>query len=172
MAVVRPRTTEELAEVVGAVTKAGHPIIARGGGMSYTSGIVPRESGTVIVDTGAMDEVLEINTEDMYVTVQAGCTWQALSEALVGTGYRTPYWGTLSGLHATVGGGMSQNAIFWGSGRYGTAADSVLSLEVVLADGSVANIQGSTRFDNVPFLCKGSKCPERREWRKIQPVHM
>ena len=152
LAVVRPRTTEELAAIVGAVTQAGHPILARGGGMSYTSGIVPREVGTVIVDTGPMAQVLEINTEDMYVTVQAGCTWRALSEALAGSGYRTPYWGTLSGLHATVGGGMSQNAIFWGSGRYGTAADSVLSLEVVLADGSIVRTGAAAKAEAAPFF--------------------
>ena len=46
-------------------------------------------------------------------------------------------WGTLSGLKATVGGGMSQNGIFWGSTRHGSAADSCLSLEVVLADGTL-----------------------------------
>ena len=74
----------------------------------------------------------------MYVTAQAGCTWKALAEALEGSGYRTPYWGTLSGIHATVGGGASQNSIFWGSGRYGTAADSIIGLEVILADGSVS----------------------------------
>jgi len=42
LAVVRPSATEELAGVVEAVTASGHAIIARGGGMSYTSGYVTR----------------------------------------------------------------------------------------------------------------------------------
>ncbi|MEM9208656.1 MAG: FAD-binding oxidoreductase, partial [Pseudomonadota bacterium] len=152
MAVVRPNDTDALAKVVAAVTAAGHAIIARGGGMSYTSGYVPSEAGTVIVDTAPMDRVLEINAEDMYVTVQSGCTWRALHEALDGTGLRTPYWGTLSGLHATVGGSMSQNSIFWGSGRHGSAADSVVGLEVVLADGTVLKTGAGAQSNGSPFF--------------------
>ena len=152
MAVVRPASTEELAAIVKAVADAGHAVIARGGGMSYTSGYVPQEAGSVIVDTERMNRVVEINTEDMFVTVQAGCTWKALAEALEGSGYRTPYWGTLSGIHATVGGGASQNSIFWGSGRYGTAADSIVGLEVVLADGSVVATGAHAQRNGTPFF--------------------
>ena len=151
-AVVRPGSIAELAATVAAVTAAGHAVIARGGGMSYTSGYVPQEEGTVIVDTSRLNKVVEINTEDMYVTVECGCTWKALHEALEGTGYRTPYWGTLSGIHATVGGGMSQNGIFWGSGKYGTAADSVLSMEVVLADGTIVATGAAARQGGTPFF--------------------
>jgi FAD/FMN-containing dehydrogenase len=68
--------------------------------------------------------------------VQAGCTWAKLNERLSEEGVRTPYWGPLSGIRATVGGALSQGSIFLGSGRYGTAQDSVLGLEVVTADGS------------------------------------
>ncbi len=152
MAVVRPDTTGKLSEVVVRVTAAGHAIIARGGGMSYTSGYVPSEPGSVIVDTQHMNRVLEINATDMYVTVQSGCTWIDLHEALEGTGLRTPYWGTLSGLHATVGGSVSQNSIFWGSARHGSAADSVVGLEVVLADGSVIHTGAGAQKNSGPFF--------------------
>ena len=43
-------------------------------------------------------------TQDRYITVEAGCTWEKLNEALEGTGLRTGYWGPLSGINATVGG--------------------------------------------------------------------
>lgn len=152
MAVVQPSTSEELAGVVAAVTAAGHAVIARGGGMSYTSGYVPSEAGSVVVDMCRMDRVLEINADDMYVTVQCGCTWKSLHEALAGTGLRTPYWGTLSGIHATVGGGLSQNSIFWGSARHGTAADSVLSLDVVLADGTIVSTGANAQRNGSPFF--------------------
>lgn len=151
-AVVRPTDTAQLAAVVKACTDAGHAVIARGGGMSYTSGGVPQTDNTVIIDTGPMDAVLEINTEDMYVTVQPGCTWENLHKALSPHNLRTPYWGTLSGRFATVGGGASQNSIFWGSGQYGTAADSILALEVVLADGSILNTGSAAREGNSPFF--------------------
>lgn len=152
LAVVQPSDTSELARAVAAVTAAGHAVIARGGGMSYTSGYVPKEAGSVVIDMRRMDQVLEINAEDMYVTVQCGCTWQTLSEALAGTGLRTPYWGTLSGIHATVGGGMSQNSIFWGSARHGSALDSLLSLEVVLADGAVVRTGANAQRNGSPFF--------------------
>ena len=152
LAVAQPGTTEELAATVAAVTEAGHAVIPRGGGMSYTSGYVPKEADSVVVDMRRLNRVLEINTEDMYVTVQCGCTWKDLHEALDDSGFRTPYWGTLSGIHATVGGGLSQNSIFWGSARYGTAADSVIGLEVVLADGSVVRTGSHAQRNATPFF--------------------
>ena len=152
LAVARPENTEQLAGVVRAAVDAGHAVIARGGGMSYTGGYVPKEAGSVVIDMRRMDQVLEINTEDMYVTVQSGCTWKMLHDALSGTGLRTPFWGTLSGIRASIGGGMSQNCIFWGSARYGSAVDSVLGLEVVLADGSVVRTGAQAQRNSTPFF--------------------
>ncbi len=152
MAVIRPADVESLSAAVRMVTAAGHAIIPRGGGMSYTSGYVPKEAGSVVVDMGRMDRVLEINRDDMYVTVECGCTWKSLHEALEGTGLRTPYWGTLSGIHATVGGGLSQNSIFWGSARFGTAADAVIGLSVVLADGTIVRTGSGAQVNGTPFF--------------------
>jgi FAD/FMN-containing dehydrogenase len=72
----------------------------------------------------------------MTVTVEAGVSWAALREALKPFGLQTPLWGTLSGIKASVGGGMSQNGLFWGAAR-GTIAATALSFDVALADGSV-----------------------------------
>jgi FAD/FMN-containing dehydrogenase len=136
LAVFRPASKEELAKGVGQATAAGIAIIPRGGGMSYTSGYVAPSEGALIVDLGRMQRIIEINPTDMTVTVEAGCTWHALYEALHPMGLRTPLWGTLSGLYASVGGGMSQNGLFWG-GRNGTIAPNIICTEVVLADGSI-----------------------------------
>jgi FAD/FMN-containing dehydrogenase len=138
-AVVRPRNTDELSRAVAAATAAGHAVMPRGGGMSYTGGYTSAAAGAVLVDLAHMDRILDINATDMTVTVEAGCTWARLHEALKPHGLRTPFWGTLSGLVATIGGGMSQNSLFWGSGRHGTAAQSCLALDVVLADGSIVS---------------------------------
>ncbi|MGI9362178.1 MAG: FAD-binding oxidoreductase [Parasphingorhabdus sp.] len=137
LAVVRPKNKEELAAAVAATTAQNIPVIPRGGGMSYTGGYTTKQPGAVLFDLAAMDRVLDINETDMTVTVEAGCTWASLYETLQPKGLRTPFWGTLSGLKASIGGGMSQNCLFWGTGRYGTAAQSCISMEVVLADGTI-----------------------------------
>lgn len=136
-AVVRPANTAQLAAAVKATTEAGHAIGPRGGGMSYTGGYTQQKPGAVLFDLSAMNRILDINEADMTVTVEAGCTWAQLYDVLRPRGLRTPMWGTLSGLKASIGGAMSQNGMFWGSGRHGSAALSCLSLEVVLADGTV-----------------------------------
>ena len=152
VAVVRPANRRELAEVVRETVDAGRAVIARGGGMSYSLGYVPAEPDSVLVDMRGMNRVLEVNRDDMYVTVEAGMNWRDLDLALEDTGLRTPYWGTLSGIHATVGGSLSQNSIFWGSGRYGSAAESVLGMEVVLADGSVLRTGSAGQARSAPFF--------------------
>ena len=150
--VVRPRNTLEVSSVVNACTSYGAAVIPRGGGMSYTSGYIPVEPDSVTLDMSVMNKILEINTEDMYVTCEAGVTWKQLYEALSGTGLRTPFWGTLSGIHATVGGGASQNCAFWGSGRYGAGADSIVGLEVVLADGTILKTGAAAQTHSGPFF--------------------
>lgn len=139
LAVVRPRDTEQLSASVAAATSQNIPVIPRGGGMSYTGGYTSDKPGAVLFDLTGMDRILDINETDMTVTVEAGCTWAKLYETLQPMKLRTPFWGTLSGLKANIGGGMSQNCLFWGSGRYGTAAQSCVSMDVVLADGRVLN---------------------------------
>lgn len=120
--------------------------------MSYSGGYVCPDEPGICVDMAAMDRVLEVNSEDMYVTVEAGCSWQRLHEVLEGEGVRTPFWGTLSGLVATVGGGVSQNSLFWGSGRHGAAADSVVGFEIVLANGDVLRTGVAAQSGSTPFF--------------------
>ena len=123
LAVLRPTSADDLADAVKALTAAGIAVIPRGGGMSYTGGYIAARSPSVLVDTGGLNKIVEINVEDAYVIVEAGVTWRDLKAALDAKGVRTPYFGPMSGSHATVGGGMSQGAIFNGSARYGCAAD-------------------------------------------------
>jgi D-lactate dehydrogenase (cytochrome) len=146
-AVIRPGSIDELSRAVAATTRAGFAVVARGGGMSYTSGYTPERDATVLVDTQRMNRILEVNTDDMYVVVECGCTWKALYEKLAPLGVRTPYWGPLSGMYATIGGALSQNSLFHGSGVHHTVAESVLGLRVVLADGSVL-VTGSAAHRN------------------------
>jgi len=139
-AVVRPTDKHQLAAAVRAATEHGHAVIPRGGGMSYTGGYIAERPGAVLFDLSCMNRILAIDEENMQVTLEPGCSWAALHSALAPRGLRTPMWGTLSGLKATVGGGMSQNAIFWGTARYGSAVQSCTALEIVLADGTVMEV--------------------------------
>jgi glycolate oxidase len=138
VAVFRPETVAQLAAGVAAITESGLAVVPRGGGMSYTGGYHGPASGFVLVDTLGLDRIISINAEDMTVTVEAGITWNALRRALQPLGLRVKCWGTLSGINATVGGGMSQNGVFWGAGG-GSVVDAALSFDVVLADGSVVS---------------------------------
>lgn len=150
-AVIRPGEKEELAAAVKVAVDAGYSVFPRGGGMSYTSGYLPTNNKAITVDMGRMNRVLEVNLTDMYVTVEAGCTWTDLHSELKGKGVRPPFWGTLSGIRATIGGGMSQNSIFFGSGVHGTAADSATGFEIVLADGSILKTGAGAQINSSPF---------------------
>ncbi len=136
LAIFRPADIAMLARGMTAAAADGVAIVPRGGGMSYTSGYLPDAPGALLVDMSAMDHIIEIDETDMTVTVEAGCTWRMLYDALHSRGLRVPSWGTLSGIKASVGGGMSQNGLFWGA-RGGSIAASALSFDIVLADGSV-----------------------------------
>ena len=151
-AVIRPATVEALAEAVRLCTSRGVAVIPRGGGFSYTGGYVPERTRSVMVDLRALDRIIQINEEDMYVVVETGCTWHRLYEALKAKGLRTPYFGPMSGFSATIGGAMSQGSFFLGSSQYGPVAESVLALEVVLADGKVLRSGSWGGTDNAsPF---------------------
>ena len=135
--VLQPRTIAELRHGVSLITAAGRAVIPRGGGASYTKGYLATTPGAVLIDTTSLARIVSIDTSAMTVTVECGVTWKALEEALRPHGVRTPFWGPMSGAFATVGGALSQHAIIWGAARYGVSGDSVLGLEVVLADGSL-----------------------------------
>jgi len=149
--VIRPSSLEELSAAVAAASDHKVAIVPRGGGMSYTSGYTPERADSLLIDMRRMNRIIEINTDDMYVLVEAGCTWKDLYERLAPLGVRTPYWGPLSGAFATVGGALSQNSLFHGSGVGGTAAQSVIGLKVVLADGRVVTTGSWAHKHSNPF---------------------
>ncbi len=152
LAVAAPRTAADVQDLVRAAADLGISLSSRGAGLSYSAGYIPDDDHTVIVDTRGLDRIVEINVEDRYVTVEAGVTWAALRDALEGTGLTPPFWGTFSGLHATIGAGLSQGAKFFGSGNRGTSAESVIGLKVVtgtgalLTTGSAASIHRPSPF--------------------------
>jgi FAD/FMN-containing dehydrogenase len=149
--VVAPASLDELSRVVAAISAAGFAIAPRGGGMSYTSAYIPNTAKTVSLDLAHMDRVLRISADDMTVTIEAGCTWAALDAALAPLGLRTPFWGPMSGLTSTIGGGLSQLNAMFGASQYGTSSESVVALTVVLSDGRLLRTGARGADGDTPF---------------------
>jgi len=149
---ISPTSTDEMSRAVEVCHIARVALVPRGGGMSYTDGYLHTRQDSITVDTQKMNRILQINEDDMYVTVECGCTWSDLNDALKEKGLRTPYWGPLSGLQGRVGGALSQNSVFFGSGYYGSAVEQVLGMDVVLADGKVLPVGAHAIQGGLPFM--------------------
>jgi D-lactate dehydrogenase (cytochrome) len=169
LAIALPETAEEAAAIVAMAAAESIAIVPRGGGMSYTKGYLPAKPASIVIDARRMNRIVALQPDDGYVTVEAGCTWAQLNEALEATGMRTGYWGPLSGVNATIGGALSQNSAFFGSALHGTVADSVLGVTVVLANGETVTTGSGARNGVAPFTRHGG--PDltghlpRRQWR-------
>jgi FAD/FMN-containing dehydrogenase len=152
IAVVQPGSLEDLQQIARIASAAKVALVARGGGASYTDAYLPSTPNSLIIDTSRMDKVLEINEQDMYVTVEPGITWADLTATLAEKKLRTAFWGPFSGLKATVGGSMSQNAVSLGSGNYGCSAETALSFDVVLASGELLRTGSQAIENGSPFF--------------------
>jgi D-lactate dehydrogenase (cytochrome) len=152
LAVVRPATVESLQEIVRIACGAGLCLFPRGGGASYTDAYLPTTPNSLIIDTGRLNRILDVNEADATVTVEAGVTWAELKAALDPRGLRTPFVGPFSGFAATIGGSVSQNTISHGSGAHGISAASVLCMDIVLASGKILRTGSSARQHGIAFM--------------------
>ena len=150
VAVVRPANSNELIALVKLCIEENIAVSTRGGGASYTSSYLPVRDNTIIIDSQRLKKI-EVNEEDMYVTVEPGVTWLELYETLKPLGLRTPHWGPFSGKVATIAGSMSFHAISHGTNN-AVSADSLSSLQVItgtgeiIETGSQGSDQASSRF--------------------------
>lgn len=148
--IVRPNNVDQLVAAAEAIHKAGFAVCPRGAGMSYTAAYLPETARSIAIDTKKMDKILRISREDMTVTVEAGVTWKALHEALAPLGLRTPFWGPMSGLVSTIGGGISQLNAMFGAARYGTSSESVVAMTVLTSDGQILRTGARGPDGNTP----------------------
>lgn len=152
LAVLVPESSEQLLTLIPQLADAGIPMIPRGGGLSYTDAFLAARPGCVLIDTSRLNRILEINREDRYVVAECGVTWAQLFESLEPLGLRTPYFGPLSGLEATLGGALSQGSVFLGSGVHGSVGDSVLALDIATVSGEVLRTGAAAAAETAPFF--------------------
>jgi FAD/FMN-containing dehydrogenase len=135
LAIVRPRSTEEVVRFVAFASKHRVPLVPYGGGSGLMGGALTIRPSFVVDMTG-MDRVVEVDRQSMTVRVQSGIRLRALAEHLAELGLLLGHdpW-SLS--IATVGGVIGTHGLGYLGGRYGAVGSQVLGLEVVLGTSEV-----------------------------------
>jgi FAD/FMN-containing dehydrogenase len=151
LAVVRPATTQQVAEVVKACATAKVSIVPQGGNTGMVVGSVPDASGQqVVLSLQRMNAVRQIDAGNMTVTVEAGCILQNLQDAAENAGFLFPLSLAAEG-SCTIGGNLGTNAGGTQVLRYGNTRDLCLGLEVVTAQGEVWSGLSGLRKDNTGY---------------------
>jgi FAD/FMN-containing dehydrogenase len=151
LAVVRPGSTAEVADVVKSCAAHGTSIVPQGGNTGLVVGSVPDDSGTqVVLSLARMNAVRAIDPDNLTMTVEAGCILQNLQGTAEKAGFLFPLSLAAEG-SCTIGGNLGTNAGGTQVLRYGNARDLCLGLEVVTAQGEVWHGLTGLRKDNTGY---------------------
>ncbi len=144
-AVVLPTETAQVAAVVRLAGEFGVPIVPRGAGTGLSGGSAAIEGGLTMAFT-AMDRIVEIDRENLVAVVQPGIINAALKQAVAAEGlFYAPDPASFE--TCSIGGNLGTNAGGLCCVKYGQTRESVLSLEVVMADGAVIRTGGKNVKD-------------------------
>jgi glycolate oxidase len=145
LAVALPATTAEVAELMRLATEFRVPVVPRGAGSGLSGGAAGVEGALTIALT-RMDRILEIDEANLTVTTQPGILNAGLKAAVAERGlFYAP--DPASYEICSIGGNIGTNAGGLCCVKYGQTRDSVLGLEVVLADGTVIRTGGKNVKD-------------------------
>ena len=145
LAVLFPKTTEEVAGVVRLLHEARIPFGPRGAGTGLSSGAMPIgcEEGdrAVIIEMARMNQILEIDYDNQRAIIQPGVINVRLSQAVAARGYHYAP-DPSSQTSCTIGGNVAENAGGPHCLKYGATTNHILGLEVVLPNGEIVTLGG------------------------------
>ena len=152
--VVKPGTAAEVAAVVKLCAETKTPIVPQAGNTGLVGGGVPDESGLeVIISVARMTKVLEVDTINNTMTVEAGCILQTLQETAAEHDRLFPLSLAAEG-SCRIGGNISTNAGGVQVLRYGNTRELVMGLQVVLPSGELWDGLRGLRKDNTGYDLK------------------
>ena len=148
-AVVRPKSTDEVAAVLKLADETGTAVTARGSGTGLSGACTPTEGG-LVVSFERMNAILEIDTENHMAVVEPGVTLEQLNEAVAEHDLVYPV--APGENSASLGGNVNTNAGGMRAVKYGVTRHQVLGIEAVLAGGEVLRcggkfVKSSTGYD-------------------------
>lgn len=136
--VVWPGSTEEVAAVMKIANRYNVPVTPRSAGTSVSCGAIPVYGGIVLL-LERMDKIEELNTEGMYMVVEAGARTVEIQEKANAAGFL--YAGDpCSADSCLIGGNIATNAGGNKAVRYGTTRDQVYAIEAVTPTGDIVNV--------------------------------
>ena len=144
-AVVSPRNTKEVSEIVKVCNQYKVPIVPRGSGTNLCGGTCPTEGGVVILFK-YMNKILDLDEENLTITVQPGVILVDVANAASAKGlFYPPDPGSMK--IATIGGTINENAGGLRGLKYGVTRDYVIGLEVVMPNGDIIKTGGKLAKD-------------------------
>ena len=151
LAVLLPKATEEVAQIVQLCAAAKVAIVPQGGQTSFCGGATPDNSGTqIILNLKRMNQIRELDAANQTITVEAGCILQSVQEKAAAQDFLFPLSLGAEG-SCMIGGNLATNAGGTNVLRYGNTRDLCLGLEVVTAKGEIWNGMKGLRKDNTGY---------------------
>ncbi|MHA8111318.1 FAD-binding oxidoreductase [Lactobacillaceae bacterium Melli_B4] len=142
LAIVDVSDVTDIQGVLKVARKYHLPVVPQTAATSVVSGSDAITNG-ILISTAKMNQILEINPDDQLAVVQPGVINKQLNDAANEKGM---LYGPdpASRPMSSIGGNVNTNAGGMSTLKYGATKDSVLGLEVVLADGRVLELGGRT----------------------------
>lgn len=144
-AVIAPRNTNEVAEVLKVCNTHNIPVYVRGSGTNLCAGTCPLEGGIVLIFRH-MNNILEIDEENLTITVQAGVITLDIIKAVEEKGLFYPPDPSSMKI-STIGGNINENSGGLRGLKYGVTRDYVIGLELVLPNGDMIRTGGKLAKD-------------------------